>query len=85
MKALEILEAVITEGCLPQCGTMNYDGTATLRDWFRAVRHKGEMSHGTYFYVYADDYADVLGKMPGADVLVETEDTGNVWLWRIDG
>ena len=43
MKAIEILEEVIRQGYLPDCGTMNYDGTATLRDWFGAVSHKGEI------------------------------------------
>lgn len=84
MKALEILNAVIYEGCMPQCGTMVNDGTFTLRDYFGAVNHKGTMTRGTYFYVYADDYADVLGKMPPADLMLETEDAGNVWLWLVD-
>lgn len=84
MKAIEILEAVINEGFLPQCGTMNYDGTATLRDWFGATNHKGEMKYGKYFYLYAEHYDYVLAHMPRADVYVETEDAGNVWLWRID-
>lgn len=84
MKALEILNNIINEGMLPDCGTMSFDGTATLRDWFGAVSHKGEIQHGKYFYLYADDYADVMSKMPAADVMVETEEAGNVWLWRIE-
>lgn len=84
MKAIDILKKVIHAGYLPDCGTMNYDGTVTLRDWFGAVRHKGEMERGEYFYLYAEDYADVLSCMPCADVMVETEVAGNVWLWKLE-
>lgn len=83
MKALDILNALIYEGCIPQVGTMNYDGTATLRDWFGATNHKGTVTNGTYFYLYAEDFSE-MQKMPCPDVLVETEECGNVWLWRID-
>lgn len=84
MKALEILNNIINEGFLPDCGTMTYDGSVSLRDWFGAVNHKGEMRYGTYFYLYAEHYDYVLSKMPSADVFVETEEAGNVWLWRIE-
>ena len=84
MKALDILNNIIYEGFFPDCGTMTIDGTSTLRDWFGAVNHKGEVRRGTYFYLYAEDYGGVLRKMPPADVFVETEETGNVWLWIID-
>jgi len=47
MKAIEILEEVIRQGYLPDCGTMDYDGTATLRDWFGAVSHKARFSMGS--------------------------------------
>ena len=84
MKALDILNNIINAGYLPDCGTMNYDGSVSLRDWFGAKDHKGEMKHGTYFYLYAEEYTDALNKMPMADVFVETEDSGNVWLWKIE-
>lgn len=84
MKAIEILEEVIRQGYLPDCGTMNYDGTVTLRDWFGAVSHKGEIQYGKYFYLYADDYADVMSRMTPADVMVVTEVAGNVWLWKVE-
>ena len=84
MKALDILNHVIDAGYLPMCGTINYDGNVTLRDWFGAKSHKGEMRNGTYFYLYAEDYSDAFAHMPLPDVLVETEEAGNVWLWRID-
>jgi hypothetical protein len=84
MKALEILKHVINAGYLPMCGLMTYDGTATLRDWFGAVRHKGTVTNGTYFYLYAEDYSDEFGTMPLPDALVETEDAGNVWLWLVE-
>lgn len=84
MKALEILNNIINEGMLPDCGTMTYDGSITLRDWFGAKSHKGEMRYGKYFYLYAEDPEDVLSKMPPADVFVETDEAGNVWLWRIE-
>ena len=84
MKAIDILNHVINAGYLPQCGTMEYDGTVTLRDWFGATNHKGEMRHGVYFYLYEEDYCDVFSRISEPDVMVETEEAGNVWLWRIE-
>lgn len=84
MKALDILNQIINSGSLPDCGTLNLDGSVSLRDYFGAVRHKGEVKYGTYLYLYAEDYADILPSMPPADLCIETEASGNVWLWTID-
>ena len=83
MKALDILSKLINAGCVNNGGIMTYDGSITIRDWFGAVRHNGEVGYGTYFYLYAKDYEDVLPGMPVPDVYIETEEAGNVWLWLI--
>ena len=84
MKAIEIIKAMCYDSALAeQGGTLRWDGSFTLRDYFGAVSHKGEMEYGEYFYVYEQQY-DWLAQLPAADVVVATEEAGNVYLWKIE-
>ncbi len=73
-------------------GTFEYsrafDGeSAFLRNLFGAQSHhpQGVLKGGTYFYVYAEDYTDILPiDMPPADMCIQTEEAGNVWVWKIE-
>lgn len=78
MKAIELLRVLRPD-------LMTYDGSVSLRDWFGAVSHEGEMLHGTYFYTYLYDYDLDVSVMPAPDVKVHTEEAGDVWLWKVEG
>ncbi len=92
MKSLDILKKVISLGYLPDCGVVEYrrdswgGESSFCRNFFGGKDHnpKEVLSEGEYFYLYAEDYVDVMPDMPAATMIVETEDSGNVWLWKID-
>lgn len=84
MKAIELVKALVYDSALAENGGwVEWRRDITLRDYFGAVSHRGEMECGFYFYVYEDQY-DWLASLPAADVIVETEEAGNVWLWKVE-
>ena len=86
MKAIELIHAMCFDPGLASGCTWVYDGTVSLRDYFGAVRHDGEMEHAEYFYFYVpEDERELEGLgMPKPDVVVETEEAGNVLLWKLE-
>lgn len=87
MKAIEIIRAMIYDSELAEFGgLMLNDGSVTLRDYFGAVSHKGTMEYGNYFYVYLDQIRDSIVILPeqDPDVRIQTEDAGEVWLWKVE-
>ena len=85
MKALDILTILLNDDWCPNCGIWENDGTLNLREQFGAVNHKGkELRKGKYFYLYAEDYGEFFPSIGPADLLVETDDAGNVWLWEME-
>lgn len=86
MKAIELVRSMIHNGDLAAFGGLvQWTGDVTLRDYFGAVSHKGEMSCGEWFYVYLDD-CDWYLPLPkiDPDVILQTEDAGDVYLWKIE-
>lgn len=88
MKAIDLVHAMCYDPGLASGCTWVYDGNVSLRDYFGAVRHEGEMTLGEYFYFYVPEYERELEGLcrfiPKPDVVIETEDAGNVLLWRIE-
>ena len=83
MKAIELVKAMVYDSALAEAGGLvHWDRSVTLRDYFGAVSHKGEMECGEWFYVYEDQY-DWLAGLPAADVVVTTETAGDVYLWKV--
>ena len=78
MKAIELVRAMIYDSELAENGV-------TLRDYFGAVSHKGEMTPGNWFYVYPDSTIHII-VMPKSDpdVILQTEDAGPVFLWKVE-
>lgn len=66
-------------------GLVEWTGDVTLRDYFGAVNHHGEMTKGIYFYVYPDS-SDSIIVFPNddPDVVLYTENAGNVFLWKVE-
>ena len=85
MKAIEIIQAMVYDSSLAENGGyVEWRRDITLRDYFGAVSHRGEMECGFWFYVYEDQY-DWLAQLPAADVVATTEDAGDVYLWKVEG
>lgn len=86
MKAIDLVKAMCYDPSLASGCTWEYTGDVTLRDYFGAVRHEGELVHGLYFYFYVPEYdRDLEGiGMPKPDVVVETDGAGNVLLWKLE-
>lgn len=89
MKAIELVHAMCYDPGLASGCTMTYDGNVTLRDYFGAVRHEGTMEYGEYFYFYVPEGERCLEGLcrfiPKPDVAIETEEAGNVLLWKLEG
>ena len=86
MKAIELVRAMIYDSDLAeQGGLVEWTGDVTLRDYFGAVSHKGEMTPGNWFYVYPDSTIHII-VMPKSDpdVILQTEDAGPVFLWKLE-
>ena len=86
MKAIDLVHALCFDPGLASGGTMVYDGSVSLRDYFGAVRHDGEMEKAEYFYFYVEPgerRLDGIG-MPVPDVVIETEYKDNILLWKLE-
>lgn len=89
MKAMNLIRCLVYDSTMAENGgTINYDGTCSLRDHFGAVQHTGEVLHGNYFYLYCDrvqqEYLYDGFNLYKPDVEIETEEAGMVCLWRIE-
>ena len=88
MKAIDLIHAMCYDPGLASGCTWVYDGSVSLRDYFGAVRHDGEMEKCEYFYFYVPEGERDLGGfcrfIPKPDVVIETEEAGNVLLWKIE-
>lgn len=86
MKAIELVRAMSYDSALAEYGGLvEWTGDVTLRDYFGAVSHKGEMTPGNWFYVYPDSTEEII-IMPtiDPDVILQTEDAGPVYLWKVE-
>lgn len=82
MKAMDLVRAMIYDSELAEYGGLvEWTGDVTLRDYFGAVSHKGDMTPGNWFYVYPD--STVMPKSD-PDVILQTEDAGPVFLWKLE-
>lgn len=86
MKAIDLVHAMCYDPGLASGCTWVYDGSVSLRDYFGAVRHDGEMLHGEYFYFYVESGQTSLAGvgMPVPDVVIETEYKDNILLWKLE-
>lgn len=83
MKAIELIKAMVYDSDLAENGgIVEWRRDVSLRDYFGAVLHRGEMEVATYFYVYEDQYEWL--SLPEPDVVVTTEDAGDVYLWKVE-
>ena len=83
MKAIDLVRAMVYDSSLAENGGLvSWNRTFTLRGYFAAVSHEGEMECGEYFYVYAEQAGYVPRYAP--DVTIKTEDAGDIWLWKLE-
>lgn len=83
MKAMDLVKAMVYDSDLAvNGGVVTWDRSVTLRDYFGAVSHRGEMECGEWFYVYGEQYD--FRSLPEPDVVITTEEAGEVYLWKIN-
>lgn len=84
MKTRKILEAVFRDPSICDAGgVIAWFGDISLRDYFGASTHVGEMSPGEWFYLYEDQFLGMVD-LPCADVVIDTEEAGRVYLWKLE-
>ena len=87
MKSLELARAMIRDSALAEYGDVyrcEPDGVS-LRDFFGANRHEGELENGTlYFYFYCEDFR-VFSLLSEPDVKITDDNYNTIWLWKIEG
>lgn len=83
MKAIELIKAMVYDSALAENGGyVEWNRSITLRDYFGAVSHRGEMECGFWFYIYEDQYD--FQSLPEPDVVVTTDCAGDVYLWKVE-
>lgn len=84
MKTIDLLNAMVYDSDLAEYGgILEWDRGITLRDYFGAVDHKGEMEVGPYYFIYDEQYE--WRTLPEPDVVVKTDLAGDVFLWKLEG
>lgn len=83
MKAIDLIKAMVYDSDLAENGgIVEWRRDVSLRDYFGAVSHRGEMEVATYFYVYDEQYD--FQSLPEPDVVVTTDCAGDVYLWKVE-
>lgn len=86
MKAIELVKKMVYDSEIAECGgTVDWDRSFSLRDYFGAKEHKGEMEVGIYFYLYSDNEPFTIGNMPTPDVTLKTDfEDQYIYLWKLE-
>lgn len=86
MKAIDLVKKMVYDSEIAEYGgTVDWDRSISLRDYFGAESHVGEMEVGTYFYLYSDQEPFTISDMPVADVILKTEyEDQYIYLWKLE-
>lgn len=86
MKAIDLVNKMVYDSSIAEKGgIVEWRRDFTLRDYFGAKDHKGEMEVATYFYLYSDDEPLTINDLRDPDVVLETDYDGQViWLWKLE-
>lgn len=85
MKAIDLVKKMVYDSEIAEYGgTVDWDRSISLRDYFGANEHTGEMEVGIYFYLYSDQEPFTIGDMPNPDVTLGTDEGQVIWLWKLE-
>lgn len=85
MKAIDLVRKMVYDSEVAENGGLvDWDRGISLRDYFGAESHKGEMEVATYFYLYSDNEPFTIDSMPEPDVTIQTEYDQTIYLWKLE-
>lgn len=85
MKAIDLVKKMVYDSEIAEFGgTVDWDRSISLRDYFGAKEHKGEMEVGTYFYLYSDQEPFTISDLPTPDVTLESDEDQKIYLWKLE-
>ena len=85
MKAIDLVKKMVCDSEIAEYGgTVDWDRSISLRDYFGAEIHKGEMEVATYFYLYSDNEPFTIYSMPEPDVTLKTDYEQTIYLWKLE-
>lgn len=85
MKAIDLVKLMVYDSEIAEYGgTVDWNRDVSLRDYFGAKEHEGEMEAGTYFYLYSDQEPFTISNMPKPDVTLATDEDQVIWLWKLE-
>jgi hypothetical protein len=85
MKAINLVKLMVYDSEIAEYGgTVDWDRSISLRDYFGAESHVGEMEVGIYFYLYSDNEPFTISDMPVADVILKTDMDQYIYLWKLE-
>lgn len=85
MKAIDLVKKMVYDSEIAEFGgTVYWDRSVSLRDYFGAKEHKGKMEVGTYFYLYSDQEPFTISDLPTPDVTLESDEDQKIYLWKLE-